>query len=106
MPPSGTDPRSYLIEAVEVRVAQMGRRLGEGAEHELRRLVDTGLGRLHAEEGDISDKALEGAKGALIELVESAERIALTLDDYAPDLLGERSFFPALGRFCPRYPFC
>jgi hypothetical protein len=103
---SASNPADYLIGAAEAHVASMGRHLGEGADHGLRELVRTGIDRLLRDHGGVEPDRLLQARNDLIELLDKAEEIAGDLDDYASDLLGERSFFPALSWFCPRYPFC
>jgi hypothetical protein len=88
-------------------VAAMNRHFGDGAGEHLRDMIRTGAGALD----DIADPAnrearIDEAKRALAELLDKAAEMAVTIDGYPDDLLGERSYFPALGWFCPRWPFC
>ena len=106
MATSAQDPANFLIGAVDDRVAAMGRHLGEGAELHVRGLVYSAVARLEADHGDVSPEHLQRAHDDLLELVDKAQEIAVGLDAYPEELLGERSYFPALSWFCPRYPFC
>ena len=84
----------------------MGRHLGEGADSHIRELARTAVSRLTADHGEVTPEHLQRAHDDLLELVDKAEEIAIGLDAYPDELLGERSYFPALRWFCPRYPFC
>ncbi len=106
MATSAQDPAAFLVSAVESHVAGMGRHLGEGADSHVRQMAAAAVSRLLKDHGQVSQEHLQQAHDDLLELMDKAEEIARELDSYADDLLGERSYFPALRWFCPRYPFC
>lgn len=94
----------YLFDAAARHVAAMGRHFGDGADAALHGMTAR-AGQILTETG-ASDAEIEDARTALIALLDKAAELARDLPDYPDDLLGERSFFPALSWFCPRHPFC
>jgi hypothetical protein len=97
---------AHLFERTERRVSAMGRHLGEGADQKLHGLTERAARTILADHGAQPGDAIDEAVSALAELVDKAEELARDIDGYSADLLGERSFLPALKWFCPRYPFC
>lgn len=97
---------SELFREAEEHVAAMGRRLGEGADYDLRQMT------LQAAEALLTDGPVnlsgrvQQARLALFELLDKAEELSRDIPDYPSDLLGEQSYFPARNWFCPRYPLC
>jgi len=101
-------PAGYLLfKFAAAHVQGMGRRFGDGAEQRLRELTEQAGTALDAiDDEDEREAQLASAQESLAELLDRAAAMARDLDDYPDDLLGERSFFPALAWFCPRFPFC
>jgi hypothetical protein len=96
-----------LFETARARAAEHGRHLGEGADAHLHEMTVRGAAEL-MEVADEADRAgqIDEAKANLKRLIDDAAAGARTLSDYPDDLLGERSYFPAVFRFCPCPPFC
>ncbi|NYT42935.1 hypothetical protein HZY97_19330 [Sphingomonas sp. R-74633] len=94
----------YLFDAAAGHVHAMGRHFGDGADARLHEMTAQ-AGHILTAEG-ASDAEIDKARDALIALLDHAAMLARDLPDYPDDLLGERSFFPALSWFCPRHPFC
>jgi len=94
----------YLFGAAFDHAAAMGRHFGDGADSRLREMTAQ-AGRVLTEE-NAPDAEIEAARTALLALLDHAAELARDLPDYPDDLLGERSFYPALAWFCPRHPFC
>jgi hypothetical protein len=99
--------RNRLFEIASARALSAGRRLGEGADADLRALTGTGAAALiqiaDEKEPEARIREAEADIGRLIDLaLDNANNLA----DYPADLLGERTYFPAKFRFCPCRPFC
>jgi hypothetical protein len=94
----------YLLNQATRHAAAIGRRFGDGAYPVLIEMTAHAGATLEA--AGASPKEIASARDALIELLDRAVEIAQGEPDYPDDLLGERSFFPALSWFCPRHPFC
>lgn len=97
----------HFYRQAEARANADGRHFGEGADNDLRALVNAGARRLLAtvEAVDIA-AAVDRASADIVRLIDLAIEGAQSLPDYDRNLLGERSYFPARFRFCPCDPFC
>ena len=96
-----------LFAAAVQRAARAGRRLGEGADHDLRRLTEHGAEELlKTADPDERERQIAEAETSLERLIDMAVEGATLLPGYPRDLLGEQSYFPAKLRFCPCRPFC
>src|SRR3954462_8771759 len=100
------DYGAYLFDEALRHVHGMGRHFGDGADARLRDMTAQAGEIFDAEARAGNPVEIEAARIALIELLDKAAELARDLPDYPDDLLGERSFFPALSWFCPRHPFC
>lgn len=96
-----------LYSVARDRAATGGRRLGEGADNDLREMTAVAAVRL-LEISNLKEREaqIEEAKASLRRLIDIALVHAKDLKDYPTDLLGEATYFPAKFRFCPCRPFC
>lgn len=97
----------HFYRQAEARAKAVGRHFGEGADADLRLLVDAGARRILStvQPGEL-DTAVSEASKNIVKLIDFAIEDARKLSDYDRNLLGERSYFPARLRFCPCNPFC
>jgi hypothetical protein len=96
-----------LFIVAEQRAARVGRRLGQGADQDLRRLTERGAEELLKTADRVErERQIVEAETNLQRLIDMAAEGAAALQGYPSDLLGEQSYFPAKLRFCPCRPFC
>lgn len=97
----------HLFDVARSRARGAGRYFGEGSGHDLLDLTNNAAVAL-AGIPDASDRlqALRQAERDLRRLVDMAVDEAVSIPGYAPDLLGEQTYYPAKSRFCPCRPFC
>ena len=96
-----------LFEVAQRRAALAGRRLGEGADQDLRSIIKVAAAHLASvADPAIRAQEIDQAERDLERLIDWAIEKALALPNYPNDLLGEKSYFPAKLRFCPCRPFC
>ena len=97
----------HLFDIARSRARGAGRYLGEGAGNDLMGLTGQAAATLIAiPAGPERDDAIRQAEDDLRRLIDYAIAEARSIPGYAPDLLGERTYFPARLRFCPCRPFC
>jgi hypothetical protein len=99
-----------LFDNAAARALAAGRRLGEGADLDLKAMTQAAAQTLLAiPDYEERHREIAAAHANLARLIEMAIAVAGALTDrglYPGDLLGEQSYFPAKIRFCPCKPFC
>jgi hypothetical protein len=97
----------HLFDVARSRARGAGRYFGDGAGHDLLAMTRAGAQALMLlPPGDRRDDLIRQAEDDLRRLIDDAVANARTIAGYAPDLLGEQTYFPARFRFCPCPPFC
>ena len=95
-----------FFELAVARAKKSGRRVGDGADHDLRQITLEGATWILDQDEAKRRDLIRTAEADIVRLIEMAIENAEGIDGYPSDLLGEKSYFPAKMRFCPCRPFC
>jgi hypothetical protein len=97
----------HLFTVAVGLASQFGRRLGEGADADLRQMThDAAVALRKIPDPNTRLTAINKAEIDVYRLVQMALEEANSLPNYPLDLLGEQTFLPAKIRFCPCPPLC
>ena len=105
-PPTASALATYLFNAASERAQRAGRNFGDGADRDLHEIIERGSEWIFQQPEDGRLDLIGQAETDILRLIDMAIENAEGIAGYAPDLLGEQSYFPAKIRFCPCRPFC
>lgn len=97
----------HLFDVARLRARTAGRFFGDGAGMDMLGMANAAATAI----APITDpaerlKQMRQTERDLRRLIDMAIDEAANVDAYPPDLLGERTWFPARARFCPCPPLC